>query len=250
MNNEKMIDNKIIIAIDIIDGKCVRLSEGNFNKKKIYSNNPVDVALFLENNGINRLHLVDLDGARTGKVVHWKILENISKKTKLSIDFGGGICKEDDIKKVFEYGGNFATIGSIAVKSPFLLKKWICKYGNDKILLGIDIKNNCIAIDGWKKLVNIPILNFIKEKYADGVKKIFCTDISKDGLLKGPSFHLYKRIINSIPKMRLIGSGGIKKIEDIKKLLELGCSGVIIGKAIYENKISLSDLFKFFKLKK
>ncbi|WP_185871816.1 1-(5-phosphoribosyl)-5-[(5-phosphoribosylamino)methylideneamino]imidazole-4-carboxamide isomerase [Blattabacterium cuenoti] len=232
----------IIVAIDLIDGKCVRLVQGDFKRKKIYNEDPLEVALLLENNGISRLHLVDLDGAKKGKVVHWKILEKIAKHTHLIIDFGGGIHSEKDIRTVFENGGDMVTIGSIAVQNPTLLKEWIHIYGDDKILLGVDIKNNKIATNGWTKFIDFPFFDFLQEKSNHGIKKIFCTDISKDGILSGPSFLLYKKIIEKFPNIECIASGGIRNMDDVEKLFNLGCNGVIIGKAIYENKISLSNI--------
>ncbi|WP_185858130.1 1-(5-phosphoribosyl)-5-[(5-phosphoribosylamino)methylideneamino]imidazole-4-carboxamide isomerase [Blattabacterium cuenoti] len=237
----------IIIAIDLIDGQCVRLIQGDFKRKKIYNKDPLEVAFLLENYGISRLHLVDLDGAKKGKVVHWKILEKIAKYTHLIIDFGGGIHSENDIRIVFENGGHMATIGSIAVQNPLLLKKWIEIYGKDKILLGVDVKNNKIATHGWTKLVDFPFWDFLEEKSNHGIKKIFCTDISKDGALSGPSFLLYKKIIKKFPNFEFIASGGIRDINDVNKLFHLGCDGVIIGKAIYENKISLSHIKNWIK---
>ncbi|WP_185860997.1 1-(5-phosphoribosyl)-5-[(5-phosphoribosylamino)methylideneamino]imidazole-4-carboxamide isomerase [Blattabacterium cuenoti] len=232
----------IIVAIDLIDGKCVRLIQGDFRKKKIYNKDPLEIALTLENYGISRLHLVDLDGAKKGRVIHWKILEKIAKYTHLIIDFGGGIHSEKDIRTVFENGGHMATVGSLAVKKPFLIKEWISTYGEDKILLGVDIKNNKIAIDGWTQFIDFPFFDFLQEKSNHGVKKIFCTDISRDGILSGPSFLLYKKIIEKFPNIDFIASGGISNMDDVNKLFNFGCSGVIIGKAIYENKISLFDI--------
>ncbi|AGW86190.1 1-(5-phosphoribosyl)-5-(5-phosphoribosylamino)methylideneamino imidazole-4-carboxamide isomerase [Blattabacterium sp. (Nauphoeta cinerea)] len=188
------------------------------------------------------MHLVDLDGAKKGKVVHWKILEKIAKYTHLTIDFGGGIHSDEDIRTVFECGGHIATVGSVAVQKPFILKKWIDTYGGDKILLGVDVKNNKIATNGWTKFSDLPFLDFLQEKSNHGVKKIFCTDISKDGILSGPSFLLYKKIIEKFPNIEFIASGGISNISDVYQLFDLGCSGVIVGKAIYEKKISLYDL--------
>ncbi|AER40478.1 MAG: 1-(5-phosphoribosyl)-5-[(5-phosphoribosylamino)methylideneamino]imidazole-4-carboxamide isomerase [Flavobacteriales bacterium] len=232
----------IIVAIDLIDGKCVRLTQGDYRRKKIYNKDPLDMALLLEDNGISRLHLVDLDGAKKGKVIHWNVLEKIAKHTHLIIDFGGGIHTDEDVRIVFENGGNMATIGSIAVTKPFLLEKWIHIYGGEKILLGVDVKDNKIASNGWTKFHEIPFFSFLEEKNSHGIKKIFCTDISKDGKLYGPSFSLYKKIILKFPNIEFIASGGIRNIEDIKNLYDLGCHGVIIGKAIYENKILLSEL--------
>ncbi|WP_185877006.1 1-(5-phosphoribosyl)-5-[(5-phosphoribosylamino)methylideneamino]imidazole-4-carboxamide isomerase [Blattabacterium cuenoti] len=242
--------NDIIIAIDLIDGKCVRLTRGDFKEKKIYNNDPLEVAFLLENNGISRLHLVDLDGARKGKVVHWKILEKIAKRTNLVIDFGGGIHTKDDVRSVFESGGHIATVGSIAVKKPIFLKELVHIYGKEKILLGVDVKDNKIATNGWTQFFDIPFFDFLEEKKNHGIKKIFCTDISKDGVLNGPSFSLYKETIQYFPSIEFIASGGIRNIEDVDKLFKLGCRGVIIGKAIYENKISLSELSNWILKKK
>ncbi|WP_185882070.1 1-(5-phosphoribosyl)-5-[(5-phosphoribosylamino)methylideneamino]imidazole-4-carboxamide isomerase [Blattabacterium cuenoti] len=236
---------QIIAAIDLIDGKCVRLIQGDYKRKKIYNNDPLDVAFLLEDHGISRLHLVDLDGAKKGKVIHWKVLEKIAKFTHLVIDFGGGIHTDDDVRIVFENGGSMATVGSIAVKDPFLFKKWIQTYGGEKILLGVDVRDNKIAVNGWTKLYEIPFWDFLKEKKSHGVRKIFCTDIYKDGNLSGPSFSLYEEIIHRFPDIEFIASGGVRDIEDVKKLDDLGCHGVIIGKAIYENKISLSELINW-----
>lgn len=233
---------QIIAAIDLIDGKCVRLIQGDYKRKKIYNKDPLDVAFLLEDHGISRLHLVDLDGAKKGKVIHWKILERIAKFTHLIIDFGGGIHTDEDVRIVFENGGRMATVGSIAVKNPFLFKKWIHIYGSEKILLGVDVRDNKIAVNGWTKLYEIPFWDFLKEKKSHGVRKIFCTDIYKDGNLSGPSFSLYEEILQRFPDIEFIASGGVRNIEDLKKLDDLGCHGVIIGKAIYENKISLSEL--------
>ncbi len=232
----------IIVAIDLIDGKCVRLTQGDFQRKKIYNNDPLDVAYMLEDKGVSRLHMVDLDGAKKGKVVHWKTLEKIANNTHLIIDFGGGIHTENDVKTVFENGGHMVSVGSIAVKKPIVLKNWIDIYGSNRILLGVDIKDKKIAINGWKNLSNIPLWDFLKEKETHGIKNIFCTDISKDGVLSGPSFSLYRSIIKKFPKIKLIASGGISNIGDIEKLFHLGCHGVIVGKAIYEKKISLLEL--------
>ncbi len=237
----------IIVAIDLIDGKCVRLIQGDFKRKKIYNKDPLEVAFLLENHGISRLHLVDLDGAKKRKVVHWKILEKIAKNTRLIIDFGGGIHSEEDIRTVFENGGHMVTVGSIAIQKPFLFKKWIDTYGGDKILLGVDVKNNKIASNGWTKFSDFPFFDFLQEKSNHGVKKIFCTDISKDGVLSGPSFLLYEKILEKFPNIEFIASGGIRNMDDVYKLFDLGCGGVIIGKAIYENKISLSNLINWKK---
>ena len=236
---------EIIPAIDIIDGKCVRLTQGDYAHKKIYNEDPLEVALEFEDIGISRLHLVDLDGAKQGKVINFKVLEKIASKTKLKIDFGGGIKTNEDIHSIFEAGANIATIGSIAVKNKTLFFSWIIKYGAEKILLGADVKNEKIAINGWLETTDLSIFDFIKENSEQGIKNIFCTDISKDGLLEGPAIDLYKNIINEFPKINLIASGGVATIKDLEDLKDIGCSGAIVGKAIYEKRISLNELKKF-----
>ncbi len=236
---------EIIPAIDIIDGKCVRLTQGDYSQKKIYNENPVEVAKQFEEIGIERLHLVDLDGAKAGKLINQKVLENISKNTKLKVDFGGGIKTTEDVEKVFNAGAQIATIGSIAVKQPELFFAWVQKYGTDKILLGADVKGENIAVNGWLETTTLNILDFLRTNLEKGVKNVFCTDVSKDGLLQGPSTELYKKIIQSFPNMNLIASGGVSNINDVKQLREIGCSAVIIGKAIYESKISLPELESF-----
>jgi phosphoribosylformimino-5-aminoimidazole carboxamide ribotide isomerase len=236
---------EIIPAIDIIDGKCIRLTQGDYAQKKIYNEHPLEVALAFEDIGVKRLHLVDLDGAKEGKIINYKVLEKIASKTKLKIDFGGGIKTDEAIRSVFESGARIATIGSIAVKNKDLFFSWLQKYGADKILLGADVKDEKIAIGGWLETTDILILDFIKENMAEGVNTIFCTDISKDGLLQGPSIDLYKKIINQYPKLNLIASGGVANKKDVEELKEINCSGVIIGKAIYEGLISINELKTF-----
>jgi phosphoribosylformimino-5-aminoimidazole carboxamide ribotide isomerase len=235
-----MID--VIAAIDILEGKCVRLSQGDFTQKKIYSQFPLDIAKQFEGAGIKRLHLVDLDGAREGKLVNIAELENIATKTTLKIDFGGGIKTTSDIDLVFNAGAAIATIGSIAVKQPGLFYRWIEKYNANKILLGADIKDNTIATNGWRQSTTISVYDFIEQNMKHGVNNIFCTDVAKDGLLQGPSVELYKTITKRFTNINLIASGGVSDISDIIKLNEVGCKGVIIGKAIYEGKITLNDL--------
>ena len=237
---------EIIPAIDIIDGKCVRLTQGDYSWKKIYNENPLEVALEFEAIGIKRLHLVDLDGARLGKVINYAVLEKIAAKTVLKIDFGGGIKTNNDIFFVFKSGATMATIGSIAVKEPELFSSWIKNYGAEKILLGTDVKNEKIAINGWSETTDIFLFDFIQKNIVLGVGTLFCTDISKDGLLQGPSIDLYKKIISQFPQLNLIASGGVSNLEDLKKLKEIGCFGAIIGKAIYEGLITLNDLKKYF----
>lgn len=232
----------IIPAIDIIDGKCVRLTQGDYAKKKIYNEDPLEVALSFEGAGIRRLHLVDLDGAKAGRIINWKVLEKIAVKTGLKIDFGGGVKSEKDVQIIFDSGAAMATIGSMAVKQPEVFKEWLTRYGGERIFLGADVKDEQIAVSGWLEQTDIPVLDFIEEKMAQGVVQLFCTDISKDGLLQGPAIDLYRKILAKFPALNLVASGGVAGVEDVEKLREAGCSGVIIGKAIYEGKIRLSEL--------
>lgn len=236
---------QIIPAIDIIDGKCVRLTQGDYSLKKIYSENPLDLALKFQDYGIKRLHLVDLDGAKAGRVINLKVLEEIAAKTNLIIDFGGGIKSDEDIELVFQSGAAIATIGSVAVKNPEIFSLWLQKYGSEKILLGADVKQEKIAIHGWLELSEFSVFDFIKQNLQLGVKNIFCTDIAKDGLLQGAAIDLYKKIIAHFPQINLIASGGVSDLKDLEMLQEIGCFGAIIGKAIYENRIGLNDLKKF-----
>ena len=238
---------EIIPAIDIIDGKCVRLTQGDYDQKKIYNDNPLEVAKKFEALGIRRLHLVDLDGAKSGKVVNYKVLESIAENTNLTIDFGGGIKSESDIDIVYNSGASIATIGSMAVKNKTLFFSWLKKYGPDKILLGADVKNEKIAIGGWLESTDISIFDFIKENMEHGVTTLFCTDISKDGLLQGPSIYLYKKIIEKFPKLNLIASGGVSQLSDLEELKNIGCSAAIIGKAYYEERITEKELQNFIK---
>ncbi|MBI4931056.1 MAG: 1-(5-phosphoribosyl)-5-[(5-phosphoribosylamino)methylideneamino]imidazole-4-carboxamide isomerase [Bacteroidetes bacterium] len=233
---------EIIPAIDIIEGKCVRLSQGDYSQKKIYNESPLEVAKQFEDAGIKRLHLVDLDGAKKGTIVNQKVLENIASKTKLVIDFGGGIKTDVDITSVYNAGASIATIGSIAIKNPTLFFMWVKKYGSEKILLGADVKNEKIVVSGWTEQTEISVINFINTNSEKGVKNIFCTDISKDGMMQGASIELYKKIKEEVPTINLIASGGVSSIENIEAVRQAGCSGAIIGKAIYEGTIILSDL--------
>lgn len=237
---------EIIPAIDIIDGKCVRLTQGDYSQKTIYNENPLEVALQFQDAGIKRLHLVDLDGAKKGSVVNYNVLEKIAGKTNLTIDFGGGIKQEKDLTIIFDCGASIATLGSIAVKEPELFFSWVKKYGADKILLGADVSNEKIAIHGWIEKTDVSIFDFIETNKKEGVKNIFCTDIAKDGMLEGPSTELYKKILDQHPDINLIASGGVNALNDLETLEKIGCKGVIIGKAIYENKIALKDLKGFF----
>ncbi len=235
-----MID--IIPAIDVIEGKCVRLQQGDFSQKTIYNENPLDVAKDFEAHGLKRLHIVDLDGAKLGKVTNLKVLEEIAKNTNLTIDFGGGIKTDDDIRSVFDAGAKMASIGSIAVKEPEKFDAWLKKYGSEKILLGADVRDGKVAINGWQTTTELDILPFLKKYYAKGIRKVFVTDISKDGLLQGSAKKLYADILKHLPRLQLIASGGVDSIEEIGELEKIGCAGVIIGKAIYEDRISLTKL--------
>lgn len=237
---------RIIPAIDIIDGKCVRLSKGDYDTKKIYNENPLEVAKEFEAHGIKHLHLVDLDGAKANHIVNYKVLERIASKTSLKIDFGGGLKANEDLRIAFESGADQITGGSIAVKDPETFKTWITTYGSDKIILGADAKDEMVAVSGWTEESNEELIPFIQSYQKEGIKSVICTDISKDGMLQGPSFELYERIISICgPQLQLIASGGIATFEELPKLAELGCEGTIIGKAIYENKISLKQLEEF-----
>ena len=236
---------KIIPAIDIIDGKCVRLEQGVYSVKTIYNENPLEVAKQFEDNGIKNLHLVDLDGAKSGKIINWKVLEQIASKTNLTIDFGGGVKSDKDLKIAFNSGANQITAGSIAVKDRAKLIDWIKSYGSDKIILGADVKKEKIAISGWQETSDLNIYSFIADYQQQGIETVICTDISKDGMLQGTSIDLYKNILKNSPNIKLIASGGITNIDELYKLRKMNIYGAIIGKAIYENKISLKDLKQF-----
>ena len=233
---------RIIPAIDIIAGKCVRLTKGDYNTKKIYNENPLEVAKSFEAHGIAYLHLVDLDGAKSNQIVNYKILEQIATKTSLKIDFGGGLKSDADLKIAFESGANQITGGSIAIKQPEVFKNWIQQYGAGKIILGADAKNEKVAISGWLEESTSDLIPFIQNYQNEGVQYVICTDIAKDGMLEGPSFELYQRIVEQTNGIKLIASGGISTFEELPKLAELGCEGTIIGKAIYEGKITLKQL--------
>ncbi|MBI1341805.1 MAG: 1-(5-phosphoribosyl)-5-[(5-phosphoribosylamino)methylideneamino]imidazole-4-carboxamide isomerase [Terrimonas sp.] len=233
---------QIIPAIDIIEGKCVRLTAGDYTQKKIYNEHPLEVARQFEDAGLSRLHLVDLDGARSGRVKNWKVLESIAGKTSLVIDFGGGIKKEDDLRVVFNSGAALATIGSIAVKDEATFIGWINKFGAEKFLLGADVKDEKITIGGWMETTEILVDDFIEKYRKLGIIQVFCTDVSKDGRLEGPATTLYQKLIEKFPDLFLIASGGVSSLQDLEELQEAGCSGVIIGKAIYESRISLHQL--------
>ena len=236
---------RIIPAIDIIDGKCVRLSKGDYSTKKIYNENPLEVAKNFETHGIQYLHLVDLDGAKSNRIINYKILEEIASKTNLKIDFGGGLKSDADLKIAFDSGASQITGGSIAIKDSVLFKEWIAKYGAEKIILGADAMNEKIAISGWLEESKEDLIPFIENYQKDGIQYVISTDIAKDGMLEGPSFDLYAKIIESVKGIKLIASGGISTFDELPKLAEMGCEGTIIGKAIYENRISLKQLENF-----
>lgn len=236
---------RLIPAIDIIDGKCVRLSKGDYNTKKVYNENPLDVAKSFEDHGIQYLHLVDLDGAKSKHIVNHKVLEQIAHKTNLKIDFGGGLKTDEDLRIAFESGAQQITGGSIAVKNPEVFKSWLSKFGRDKIILGADANNEKIAVSGWLEESDQELIPFVKEYQKEGVSYVICTDISKDGMLQGPSFDLYQKMLRTIPSIKLIASGGISEFEELPRLAEIGCEGTIIGKAIYENRISLKQIENF-----
>ena len=233
---------RIIPAIDIIDGKCVRLSKGDYDTKKIYNENPLEVAKEFEAHGIMHLHLVDLDGAKSKHIVNHKVLEKIASQTGLQIDFGGGLKTDDDLRIAFESGAKQITGGSIAVKDSYTFIGWIEKHGADKIILGADAMDEKVAVSGWQEESKELLIPFIQGYQEKGITYVICTDISKDGMLEGPSFELYKRILEQTNDLKLIASGGISTFDELPKLAEMGCEGTIIGKAIYENRISLKQL--------
>ncbi|MEL7586965.1 MAG: 1-(5-phosphoribosyl)-5-[(5-phosphoribosylamino)methylideneamino]imidazole-4-carboxamide isomerase [Prolixibacteraceae bacterium] len=244
---QKDSENKITIipAIDLIDAKCVRLSQGDYNQKTVYNENPLEVALMFQDAGIERLHLVDLDGAKAKHIVNYKVLDTIAKKTSLIIDFGGGLKSDEDLRIAFECGAQMVTGGSIAVKDRETFMHWIEKYGPNRIILGADAKDKMIAVSGWQEVSGLPILDFIGSYTAAGIKKVISTDISRDGMLSGPAVELYSEIMESFPSLELIASGGISSMGDILLLNAMGVPGVITGKAIYENRISLKEIRKF-----
>ena len=234
---------RIIVAMDIISGKCVRLIRGDYSTKKIYSEDPLEVALKIEDNGIDYLHLVDLDGAKNKKIENIKILEKIAWKTKLKIDFGGGLRTYEDLITLFNAGARQVTIGSIAVSDPHLFLEWLMKLGQEKLILGADCIDRKVSTGGWLEKSDKEVISFISGYKSKGVKYTICTDIKKDGMLEGPSIALYKEILGAV-KVNLIASGGISSIKDIEDVRDVGCEGVIIGKAVYEGRITLNELGK------
>jgi len=238
---------EIIPAIDLIDGKCVRLSQGDYNRKTVYNENPLEVAKMFEAAGITRLHLVDLDGAKAKHIVNHKVLETIATKTNLTIDFGGGLKTNKDLEIAFNSGAKMVTGGSIAVRERETFLSWLEKFGSEKIILGADAKNGNIAVGGWIETTELPVIEFISGFYKMGISKVISTDISRDGMLSGPAFELYQNIMNTLPGIEIIASGGIATMSDILKLDEMGVPGVITGKAIYENRISLEEIEEFIE---
>ena len=238
---------RIIPAIDVIEGKCVRLAQGDYSKKTIYNSSPLEMAQRFEDHGINFLHLVDLDGAKSSKIINHKILEQIALKTVLNVDFGGGLKSIEDVRVAFDYGASQVTLGSIAVSDPETFNDLFEKYGSDKIILGADFLDNKIKTNGWLNDSGNDLMDFLEYHISRGIKYVIPTDISKDGMLKGPSIETYKNILKSYKDIYLIASGGISSIKDLEDLKEAGCEGAILGKAIYENKIELKSLMNFIE---
>ena len=236
---------ELIPAIDIIEGKCVRLTQGDYSTRKVYNEDPLEVAKMLEDNGIRRLHVVDLDGAREGRIINYRTLDRIASRTSLIIDFGGGLKGESDVEIAFESGAQMITGGSIAVREPETFGAWIDKFGSERILLGADAKDRKIAIGGWKETTDVELIPFIEGYYKKGITKVVCTDITRDGMLQGPSVELYKEIREAIPTLYIIASGGVSSVADIERLEEAGIPAVIFGKALYEGRIQLRDLLRF-----
>ena len=233
---------ELIPAIDIIDGKCVRLSQGDYDKVKEYSASPADVAKEREDHGITRLHVVDLDGAKSKHVVNWRTLEQIARATNLVIDFGGGVKTDDDLRIVFDCGAQMVTGGSIAVKEPDTFQRWLLKYGAEKIILGADVKEGKVAVSGWLEDSDNELMSFLEHYTQQGVQKVICTEISRDGMLQGPAVSLYKDVLSEYPHLHLIASGGVSSMDDIEALAEARVPGVIFGKALYEGRITWRDI--------
>ncbi len=236
---------KIIPAIDLIDAKCVRLTQGDYNQKTIYNEDPLEVAKEFEGAGLTRLHLVDLDGAKAKKVINWKVLERIANNTSLVIDFGGGVRTNEDLEVVFNSGAAMVTAGSIAVTQPDTVSHWLARFGADKIILGADVKGDFVAIHGWQEKGTVKWPAFIEDYIQKGITQVICTDVSKDGMLQGPSIGLYKDMMAEFPKLQLIASGGVSNMDDLHQLNEIGVAGTILGKAIYEGRVTLKELAAF-----
>lgn len=236
---------QIIPAIDIINGKCVRLTQGDYGQKKEYHDSPLEMAKRFEDAGIKRLHLVDLDGAKAKKIVNSEVLKRISDETSLHIDFGGGVQSDEDIELAFDLGAHQVTGGSVAIKNPILFDSWVKRFGGQKIILGADAKDRKIAISGWEETTAVDLIDFIKDHHANGIQYVICTDVAKDGLLQGPSIELYKDILIEVPGITLIASGGVSDVKDLEDLQKIGVFGTIVGKAYYEGRISLEELATF-----
>ncbi len=233
---------EIIPAIDLIDGKCVRLTEGDYAQKTVYHEDPLDMAKKFEDAGLVRLHIVDLDGAKAGKVINHDVLDRIVRGTSLTVDYGGGIKTRSDLEKVFLYGARWATVGTIAVKEPERLEGWLEEFGPDRFLLGADVRGEKVSVSGWLENTDVDVFELIRKYKAKGISQVFCTDISRDGKLQGPSIGLYRKLIAAFPGLRVIASGGVSRMDDLQELRDAGCAAVIIGKAIYENRITLEEL--------
>lgn len=236
---------ELIPAIDLIEGKCVRLTQGDYATRKVYNEDPLDVARQFEDHGIRRLHLVDLDGAKAGRIINYKVLEKLATQTGLVIDFGGGLKSDDDLRIAFDCGAEMITGGSIAVKQPERFLSWLTQYGAGRIILGADAKDKKIAVSGWEEGTDLELIPFVRDYQAKGVQKIICTDIGRDGMLQGPAIDLYKELQEALPGLYLIASGGVSSIADIERLAEAGIPAVIFGKAIYEGRIPLKELERF-----
>lgn len=235
----------IIPAIDIIDGKCVRLTQGDYARKKVYNEDPLEVAKAFEDAGIQRLHLVDLDGAKAKHIVNYRVLERLASHTNLHIDFGGGLKSDEDLRIAFESGAAQITGGTIAVKSPDTFLRWLGKYGTERIILGADVSNGKVAVSGWQEESTEELFPFLERYQAEGIRYTICTEISRDGLLQGSAVELYKEISDRFPALSLIASGGVTTMNELEELRKLGCFGAIVGKAIYEGNISMSDIRTF-----
>lgn len=236
---------EIIPAIDLIDGKCVRLSQGDFERKKVYADNPFEVAKSFEEAGVKRLHIVDLDGAKNGHITNQKVLESIAQNTSLIIDMGGGVRTEQDVQLLLDSGATYVSVGSIAYKDPELFAKWVETFGANRFLLGADVKSEKIAVHGWTDTTELSVFDFIKSNQKLGIRQVFCTDIATDGMLTGPAIELYQSILQQFSNLQLIASGGVASMNDIHALDKIGCNGVIVGKAIYEERITLQEISKF-----
>jgi phosphoribosylformimino-5-aminoimidazole carboxamide ribotide isomerase len=239
---------QFIPAIDIIDGKCVRLSQGDYSQKTTYYENPLDAAKYFEDLGVERLHLVDLDGAKSGKIINIRVLDTIANQTQLQIDFGGGVKTDDDVRMILQSGAKWVTVGSMAIKQKDTVANWLYKFGKENFLIGIDVKGRKVATDGWLNVLEIDISEIIDFYFNNGFNYFFCTDISKDGMLQGISADLYLQLLNEFKGLNLVASGGVSSIDDIHHANKIGCNGVIVGKAIYEEKIKADEIKSVLRL--